>query len=137
MKDSKKRLSGPTLFRRKAYRTNNERDFALASQEDIDKLTLDVMKDELSRDIQPLFSQFVKIGEKETEYTVEFIYPDWISVEDRLPKEEGFYLVAYQYYEETLTVESDSYRQHYRDGMAWNQFKDNVKFWMPLPEPPK
>lgn len=60
--------------------------------------------------------------------------PEWISVEDRLPEENGTYLIAIK----------DSFCPHFTgfDAEA-NEFcenvfrKSDVTHWMPLPEPPK
>ena len=63
---------------------------------------------------------------------------EWISVEDRLPKKEGKYLictingyVTFGYFNNTddgkLTLLRDNPHFDYR----------NVIYWMPLPEPPK
>lgn len=60
--------------------------------------------------------------------------PQWISVEDRLPEENGTYLIAVK----------GSYASHFTGfDIESNEFCDNVfrksdvTHWMPLPEPPK
>ena len=63
----------------------------------------------------------------------------WVSVNDRLPKKSENVLVCYGEYD-NMAVLSYSCRHH-----AFNAFDDlpddenkidNVKYWMPLPEPP-
>lgn len=68
---------------------------------------------------------------------------DWISVEERLPETEGWYLV--------YTAPDKKHRSvnkaEFFKGFEWNNFEpywhgaggnlSNVTHWMPLPEPPK
>ena len=69
--------------------------------------------------------------------------PKWIPVTERLPDEEGWYLV--------FTTPNRGYRSinkgQFIKGYEWDNFKPrwrgaggtwtNVTHWMPLPEPPK
>lgn len=66
---------------------------------------------------------------------VESAKPRWISVEERLPEEDGFYLVASENYDEVLAANySDSSIDWLRDdGLAVR----GVTHWMPLPEVPE
>lgn len=63
----------------------------------------------------------------------------WISVDDRLPKEKGDYLVAYHpchwdNVDDEICVGIDNFRGK----TAWAKKKyRRVTHWMPLPEPPK
>lgn len=56
----------------------------------------------------------------------------WISVKDRLPEKYGFYLC--------LTM-SDDIKLHYQINLwglnHWFWACHDVRYWMPLPEPPK
>jgi hypothetical protein len=57
---------------------------------------------------------------------------EWISVEERLPEESGWYLV-------NIFVPFDldfMNLSHYSKGYGWNN-PATVTHWMPLPEPPK
>lgn len=58
---------------------------------------------------------------------------EWIPVTERLPKEEGYYLVAHQ--RSGCVAE----RFYYRDcpDLFVEVTGDPVTHWMPLPEPPK
>lgn len=64
----------------------------------------------------------------------------WISVKDKLPEKEGFYLV---YCKDVLKTEStdvspimvDSFNT-YEDEKWFSEYED-ADYWMPLPEPPK
>jgi len=63
----------------------------------------------------------------------------WISVKDRFPEEEGFYLV---YCNDILELECsdvppvivDSFNI-YQDEKWFSEYED-ADYWMPLPEPP-
>ncbi len=63
----------------------------------------------------------------------------WISVDDRLPKEKGDYLVAYHprhwdNVDDEICVGIDNFRGK----TAWAKKKYQcVTHWMPFPEPPK
>ena len=57
---------------------------------------------------------------------------EWISVEDRLPKKEGLYLV----YTKKGYIEIDRFAI-FDVGYYWVELEDYVTHWMPLPEPPK
>ena len=68
-------------------------------------------------------------------YSVEPIVPRWISVEERLPKVKGSYLVCGKHWiarsEPITTI-------HYWWGDSWAQSTVfEITHWMPLPEPPK
>lgn len=54
-------------------------------------------------------------------------YPNWISVEDELPKEENLYIVSNG--KETSVA--------YWVDDAWDTFGDVITHWMPLPQPPR
>lgn len=66
---------------------------------------------------------------------------EWISVEDRLPEEDGFYIVAFR--------TGGKYFSHFNNGIFRNvhshqeygvtAFGDDltVTYWMPLPQPPE
>ena len=58
----------------------------------------------------------------------------WIPVGERLPEEDGWYLVTVQGYETVTDVSLYS-----ADGSAWGDVstKQKVNAWMPLPEPYK
>ena len=61
---------------------------------------------------------------------------EWISVEERLPEENGYYLVYTKYgyieVEWYKTWDDDDL-----DGGYWWEFEGLVTHWMPLPEAPK
>ena len=59
-------------------------------------------------------------------------YTGWISVSERLPEEDGWYLVTVQGYETVTDVSLYS-----ADGCAWGDVstKQKVIAWMPLPKP--
>lgn len=61
---------------------------------------------------------------------------EWISVEERLPEENGYYLVYTKYgyieVERYKTWDDDDL-----DGGYWWEFEGLVTHWMPLPEAPK
>ena len=78
---------------------------------------------------------------------------EWISVEDRLPEDSGYYLVVYRdKYNESISIDFDMYVKC-NIGEWWesefacditNQFlwatrlqEQEVTHWMPLPQPPK
>ena len=78
---------------------------------------------------------------------------EWISVEDRLPEDSGYYLVVYRdKYNESISIDFDMYVKC-NVGEWWesefacditNQFlwatrlqEQEVTHWMPLPEMPK
>ena len=63
---------------------------------------------------------------------------EWISVEDRLPKDSGYYLVVYQdKYNGSISIAFDMYVKC-KAGEWWeNDFMRDVTHWMPLPQPPK
>ena len=65
---------------------------------------------------------------------------EWISVKDRLPENEGFYLV---YCKDVLETESEDVPSMivdtfntYGDEKWFSEYED-ADYWMPLPEPPK
>lgn len=57
----------------------------------------------------------------------------WISVKDRQPQENGFYLTYYskQIHVSQWLISANWYNEH--GGNVTN----NVEYWQPLPEPPK
>lgn len=67
----------------------------------------------------------------------------WISVKERLPEEEGWYLVYTTPNREHKSINKAMFCK----GYAWGNFEPywrgagghwaNVTYWMPLPEPPK
>lgn len=61
---------------------------------------------------------------------------EWISVEERLPEENGYYLVYTKYgyieVERYKTWDDDDL-----DGGYWWEFEGLVTHWMPLPNAPK
>lgn len=65
---------------------------------------------------------------------------EWISVDDRLPEDSGYYLVVYRdKYNESTSIALDFY-VNCGAGEWWsNEFTHNITHWMPLslPEPPK
>ena len=68
---------------------------------------------------------------------------EWISVEDRLPEEEGWYLVYTTPNREHKSINKAMFCK----GYAWGNFEPywrgagghwaNVTHWMPIPNPPK
>lgn len=62
----------------------------------------------------------------------------WISVEDMLPKDSGYYLVAYQdKYNGSISIAFDMYVKC-KAGEWWeNDFMRDVTHWMPLPLAPE
>lgn len=69
---------------------------------------------------------------------------EWISVKDRLPSDEGLYLVCFQGLAR-LRVYTCCWKEHSRKYMG-NKFgwksnelakRSNILYWMPLPSPPK
>jgi len=75
---------------------------------------------------------------------------EWISVKDRLPKEDGAYIVndskvcfpAYIINDECSILsydnndDGDVFCYHYDDGLYMRYHKNYITHWMPLPEPP-
>jgi hypothetical protein len=59
---------------------------------------------------------------------------DWISVEDRLPKENGRYLIMTVF--KNTPVRYTSYKKEIDYPWAWFG-EGEVTHWMPLPEPPE
>ena len=63
--------------------------------------------------------------------------PEWISVDDRLPEEDGYYLCCIKsslfpdrVYIDILECDKGSFEEGHI-------YTDTVTHWMPLPEPPK
>ena len=76
----------------------------------------------------------VRIYSGAVDETVKML-PIWISVTDRLPEEDGLYLVCGKWGSGKKMTDTCEYKSH--DGYfsaAWNF---DVTHWMPLPEPPK
>lgn len=69
-------------------------------------------------------------------YREDYRKQEWISVEERLPEKNGYYLVYTMYgyieVERYKTWDDDDL-----DGGYWWEFEGLVTHWMPLPEPPK
>lgn len=69
-------------------------------------------------------------------YNVGYSKQEWISVDERLPEKNGYYLVYTKYgyieVERYKTWDDDDL-----DGGYWWEFEGLVTHWMPLPEPPK
>lgn len=61
----------------------------------------------------------------------DFVEVKWISVKDRLPKNEERVLVAVDSDKSTTKIDTD--RMVYRQWVRWVM---SVTHWMPLPEPP-
>ena len=62
---------------------------------------------------------------------------EWISVEDRLPEDSGWYLVVLNNYNTDMCRYSlllNSFGMQHYDG--WKSADDEVTHWMPLPTPP-
>jgi len=60
---------------------------------------------------------------------------EWISVEDRLPEQDGYYLVNV-----LCELANGVYLAKFENGATfmWHPFsKADVTHWMPLPEPPE
>jgi len=86
----------------------------------------------VSRTIQEIFPQII-----DDEPTIE-VKPDkdWISVKDRLPENDGLYIVC-----KTVRGHRISFEAHWK-GNEWlsvvkNNQLDYITHWQPLPEPPK
>ena len=69
---------------------------------------------------------------------------EWISVDDRLPEENGDYLVAINYFGRSYSVDILYFANDGKEN-AWYFYDieygdvpiDSVAYWMPLPELPK
>ena len=70
--------------------------------------------------------------DKANQIILEALQTEWISVGERLPDKDGWYLVTVQGYESVTDVSLYSV-----DGSAWGDVstKQKVTAWMPLPEP--
>ena len=63
---------------------------------------------------------------------------EWISVEDKLPDDSGYYLVAYQNkHNGSATIDIDMYVMCSAGEWWSNEYKYKVTHWMPLPLLPK
>ena len=66
--------------------------------------------------------------------------PQWISVEDRLPEESGYYLIYQKsdlwFGKVIQTARWNKTKRIFRGAQA-GCFMEYVTHWMPLPEPPK
>lgn len=63
----------------------------------------------------------------------DFRIDGWISVEDRLPKRDGRYLIYHSNHGATISIGT------YYPGTGWyynGSHSDYVRFWQPLPAPP-
>lgn len=68
----------------------------------------------------------------------------WISVKDKLPEEEGFYMTKTNTISMTPSIKIEKrYYKTYKNHLeievpAWGTMSDQrVTHWMPLPDPPK
>ena len=72
-------------------------------------------------------------------YKMGYRKQEWISVEERLPEENGQYLtcvcVSHPAFENLTTIDVVSYGKSH--GFYLYNETENVTHWMPLPEPPK
>ena len=72
-------------------------------------------------------------------YNANFRKQEWISVEDRLPEENGRYLVcikvSHQLFENLTTIAVLDYNKSH--GFYLYSIAESVTHWMPLPEAPK
>ena len=77
--------------------------------------------------------------EEQAEYLISHgvTVPQWISVDDRLPEEDGYYLCCIKsslfpdrVYIDILECDKGSFEEGHI-------YTDTVTHWMPLPEPPK
>ncbi len=71
------------------------------------------------------------------------LMPDWISVEEDLPKKAGVYWVCFEIngrLKSHYSVWQENSRQYKGTKWGWksreNIRRDNIKYWMPLPHPP-
>jgi hypothetical protein len=88
------------------------------------------MSDELHRmEIDELQAEIAKLEAQLAER-------EWISVEDRLPREQGEYIVHRGFAEPTFSdFFNGEWIEVYRGQCCGETFTD-VTHWMPLPEPP-
>lgn len=66
--------------------------------------------------------------------------PEWISVKERLPDKEGYYLVYWEWISTDGTYYSDGIDIIYFRGKSrWAKTsrEKDITYWMPLPERPK
>jgi hypothetical protein len=63
-----------------------------------------------------------------TPYVRKDLVPQWISVDERLPEEDGRYLVA----------DGSSWNEivYFDVDRGWDEYASIVTRWMPIPEPP-
>ena len=61
----------------------------------------------------------------------------WISVEDRLPKESGYYLIVHNTMMGKIIISGAIDRCFYEPDPNFGWEEVNVTHWMPLPAPPK
>lgn len=63
---------------------------------------------------------------------------EWISVNDRLPEDSGYYLVVYRdKYNGSISIAFDMYVKCGAGEWWASEFTHNITHWMPLPQPPK
>lgn len=63
---------------------------------------------------------------------------EWISIEDRLPEKDGFYLVYAKSY--NAFFPDVSIQEYVREiGFTYDRYlsEDSITHWMPLPKPPE
>lgn len=79
--------------------------------------------------------QVTELATKLTAITAYLLKPRWRSVDDELPKEDGYYLVWRTKFKEVAMA---SYSTYYAD---WSDVLDDhvtdVSHWLPLPTPPE
>ena len=63
---------------------------------------------------------------------------EWISVDDRLPEDIGYYLVVYRdKYNGSTSIALDNYVKCGAGEWWASEFTRNITHWMPIPLPPK
>ena len=63
--------------------------------------------------------------------------PLWISVEDRLPKDHGIFLVCTETGTVLIIAYNHTDKQWHKFGKDPVYWTNNISYWMPLPDPPK
>ena len=101
-----------------------------ALMEQIERLKQEEVSEKASRDELNILA-----GIEYTQDIVEHLptVGGWVSVKDRLPETEGLHLCWTQFYE----AESHYQINHWIDGRWYWHNNMEVRYWMPLPEPPE